>query len=53
MYSNQLSATAGVGSGLSRVIYSSDRQSNAEIEAGMTEMYFYHETNLSAVSEFP
>ena len=39
MYSNQLSATAGVGSGLSRVIYSSDRQSNAEIEAGMTEMY--------------
>lgn len=39
MYSNQLSTSAGVGSGVSRVIYSSDRQSNAEIEAGLRDMY--------------
>ena len=39
MYQNQLATTAGVGSGISRVIYSSDRMSNAEIEAGITDQY--------------
>lgn len=39
MYSNQLETSAGVGSGVSRVIYSSDRMSNAEIEAGITDQY--------------
>ena len=39
MYANQLATSAGVGSGVSRVIYSSDRQSNAEIEAGLNDMY--------------
>ena len=39
MYSNQVSSTAAVGSNVSRVIYSSDRMSNAEIEAGQNETY--------------
>lgn len=39
MYSTQVSTTAGVGSNVSRVIYSSDRMSNAEIEAGQNETY--------------
>ena len=39
MYTNQASSTAGVGSNVSRVIYSSDRMSNAEIEAGQNETY--------------
>ena len=39
MYATQLATSAGVGSGVSRVIYSSDRQSNAEIEAGLRDMY--------------
>ena len=39
MYENQLANSAGVGSGISRVIYSSDRMSNAEIEAGITDQY--------------
>lgn len=39
MYKNQLTTTAGVGSGLSRVIYSSDRVSNAELEAGIIDQY--------------
>lgn len=39
MYSDQLKNTAGVGSSISRVIYSSDRMSNAEIEAGLNEVY--------------
>lgn len=39
MYSDQLSNSAGVGSGVSRVIYSSDRMSNAEIEAGIIDQY--------------
>lgn len=39
MYSDQLSTTAGIGSGVSRVIYSSDRMSNAEIEAGIIDQY--------------
>lgn len=39
MYSNQSSSTAAIGSNVSRVIYSSDRMSNAEIEAGQNETY--------------
>lgn len=39
MYDNQLSTSAGVGSGISRVIYSSDRMSNAEVEAGLIDQY--------------
>lgn len=39
MYEQQLSNSAGVGSGISRVIYSSDRMSNAEIEAGIIDQY--------------
>ena len=39
MYEQQLSKSAGVGSGISRVIYSSDRMSNAEIEAGIIDQY--------------
>ena len=39
MYEQQLSDSAGVGSGISRVIYSSDRMSNAEIEAGIIDQY--------------
>lgn len=39
MYERQLSNSAGVGSGISRVIYSSDRMSNAEIEAGIIDQY--------------
>lgn len=39
MYNNQLANSAGVGSGISRVIYSSDRMSNVEIEAGIIDQY--------------
>ena len=39
MYNNQLATSAGVGTGISRVIYSSDRMSNAEIEAALNEVY--------------
>lgn len=39
MYKNNLSTTAGIGTGLSRVIYSTDRMSNAEVEAAMNEVY--------------
>lgn len=39
MYENQLATSAGVGSGISRVIYSSDRMSNAEVEAGIIDQY--------------
>lgn len=39
MYKDQLATTAGIGSGVSRVIYSSDRMSNAEIEAGIIDQY--------------
>lgn len=39
MYKNQLATTAGVGSGIGRVIYSSDRMSAAEIEAGIIDQY--------------
>ena len=39
MLTSQLSTTAGQGSGVSRVIFSSDRQSNAELEAGIVDVY--------------
>lgn len=39
MYEQQLANSAGVGSGISRVVYSSDRMSNAEIEAGIIDQY--------------
>lgn len=39
MYNNALVETAGVGSSISRVIYSTDRMSSAEVEAGQLEMY--------------
>lgn len=39
MYKNNLNTTAGIGTGLSRVIYSTDRMSNAEVEAAMNEVY--------------
>lgn len=39
MYTDQLATSAGVGSGISRVIYSSDRMSNAEVEAGIIDQY--------------
>lgn len=38
-YNNDLTTTAGLGTGISRVIYSSDRMSNAEIEAALNEVY--------------
>lgn len=38
-YNNNLTTTAGLGTGISRVIYSSDRMSNAEIEAALNEVY--------------
>lgn len=39
MYGTQLSTSAGAGSGVGRIIYSSDRMSNAEIEAGIIDQY--------------
>ena len=39
MYATHLGATAGVGSGLSRVIYSSDRMSNAEVQFAVETQY--------------
>ncbi len=39
MYETQLSTSAAVGSPLSRVIYSTERMSNAEVEAAMNETY--------------
>lgn len=38
-YKTELSTTAGLGTGASRVIYSTDRMSNSEIEAALTEVY--------------
>lgn len=38
-YNNELSTTAGIGTGISRVIYSSDRMSAAEVEAAQNEVY--------------
>lgn len=39
MYSDYLSTTAGTGSGLSRVLYSSDRMSSAEIQYAAETQY--------------
>lgn len=39
MYTTQLSSSAGVGSGASRVIYSSDRMSNAELQYATEAQY--------------
>lgn len=39
MYQDHLASTAGIGSGLSRVIYSSDRMSNAEIQYAVETQY--------------
>lgn len=38
-YKNELTTTSGIGTGISRVIYSSDKMSNAEIEAALNEVY--------------
>lgn len=48
MYENQLRTSAGVGSGISRVIYTSDRMGGAEIEAGVTDQF-----NTMAQSLYP
>ena len=39
MYQNQLATSSAVGTGISRIIYSTDRMSNAEIEAALNETY--------------
>lgn len=39
MYTDQVSTTTGIGSGLSRVIYSSDRMSSAEIQYAAETQY--------------
>lgn len=39
MYATSLKNTAGVGSSIGRVIYSSDRMSNSEMEAALNEVY--------------
>lgn len=39
MYTNQAVNTAASGTGISRIIYSTDRMSNAEIEAALNEVY--------------
>lgn len=39
MYKNQLVSTAGIGSSISRVIYSSDRMSNAELQYATEAQY--------------
>ena len=39
MYSNQVKTTAGLGTGVSRVIYSSDRMSNAELQYAAEDIY--------------
>lgn len=38
-YTNELTTTAGIGTGISRVIYSSDKMSNSELEAALNEVY--------------
>ena len=38
-YTNELTTTAGIGTGISRVIYSSDKMSTAELEAALNEVY--------------
>ena len=37
-YTNELTTTAGIGTGISRGIYSSDKMSNAELEAALNEV---------------
>lgn len=39
MLSKQYIESAGVGTGISRIIYSTDRMSNAEVEAALNEVY--------------
>lgn len=39
IYENQLKSSAGLGGGISRVIYSSDRMSNAEIQYAAEQQY--------------
>lgn len=39
MYVNSVATTAGVGSSIGRIVYSSDRVSNAELEAQLNEVY--------------
>lgn len=39
MLDEQLKTSAGESSGISRIIYSSDRMSNAEVEAALNEIY--------------
>lgn len=39
MYEDQLKSSAAVGTGASRIIYSTDRMSNAEVEAALNEVY--------------
>lgn len=39
MLTNQLTNAAGIGTGMSRIIYASDRMSNAEVEAALNETY--------------
>lgn len=39
MYTNQAINTAASGTGISRIIYSTDRMSNAEVEAALNEVY--------------
>ena len=39
LYENQLKSSAGVGSGVSRIIYSSDRMSNAELQYSVEAQY--------------
>lgn len=39
MYQDQLFNSSGVGSGISRIIYSSDRMGNVELEAAITDQY--------------
>ena len=39
MYNDQLKTSAATGTGASRIIYSTDRMSNAEVEAALNETY--------------
>lgn len=39
MYEEQLATSAAVSSGVSRIVYSTDRMSNAEVEASLNELY--------------
>nr|DAO57483.1 MAG TPA: portal protein [Caudoviricetes sp.] len=51
-YDEQLRTTAGVGSGISRVIYSSDRMSNAELQFAVEELYHTMEPMYAQFSNF-